>query len=393
MIPDLISYCLTVYPRSFEDIDWEENGEHPEHYICYFIEIGLITTEEMSWNSANEKALPKNEIEGSAIYKILENVKSAKIKRIIMNDVISQSHNEILTASQNLVSMMSEKIIGNADNLFILKMAFLYQEEPQDNNALIKKAIKTLTDFANIVVSRYGITKYPNEICWHFFCKSIFQKYMDKWLEVSNVGEIGRHSVSKYINICLCNGLLPEGDSNNETAFIYYVLFTKYTTDCPDFRINQYREISSMILNEREKISINSFEKMLFNGSATNNIIYTIDDMDLMDGIEFEKFLAMLFTKMGYKSEVTKSTGDQGLDVIAERNGKKYGIQAKCYSGTVGNVAIQEAAAGKSFYNVDKVIVITNSHFTEAAIALAKSNGVVLWDREILEEKLHYVNE
>ena len=76
------------------------------------------------------------------------------------------------------------------------------------------------------------------------------------------------------------------------------------------------------------------------------------------------------------------------VNVIAEKGDKKIGIQAKCYSGTVGNSAVQEAVAGKSFYHCDKVVVITNNFFTSSAKELAQSNDVILWDRDILKEKI-----
>ena len=64
-------------------------------------------------------------------------------------------------------------------------------------------------------------------------------------------------------------------------------------------------------------------------------------------GFEFEVLIANLFYSMKFTTQLTKASGDQGIDVIAEKNGIKYGIQAKCYSGSVGNSAIQEAVAGK----------------------------------------------
>ena len=112
-----------------------------------------------------------------------------------------------------------------------------------------------------------------------------------------------------------------------------------------------------------------------------------------MDGTEFEELIAKLFRKMGYDAEVTKASGDQGIDVIATKNGFKYGIQAKCYSGQVGNSAIQEVVAGKTYYSLNKAIVVTNNFFTKSAIKLAEANGVVLWDRNILKEKLMYLNQ
>ena len=108
-----------------------------------------------------------------------------------------------------------------------------------------------------------------------------------------------------------------------------------------------------------------------------------------MTGLEFEQLIAKMFFQMGYKTSVTKSSGDQGIDVVAEKNGVKYGIQCKCYSSSVGNSAIQEVAAGKKLYNLNKAIVITNNYFTKPAQELAKANDVILWDREILKEKLN----
>lgn len=108
----------------------------------------------------------------------------------------------------------------------------------------------------------------------------------------------------------------------------------------------------------------------------------SIDDMD---GYEFEKFCANLLINRGYENVfVTQGSGDQGLDIIAYKDGIKYGFQCKCYSSAVGNKAVQEVFAGKVFYQCHVGIVITNNYFTESAIALARQNGIVLWDRNKL---------
>lgn len=112
-------------------------------------------------------------------------------------------------------------------------------------------------------------------------------------------------------------------------------------------------------------------------------------DFDAMTGYEFERFCVTVLEKNGYeKAEVTKGSGDQGIDVIAYRDGVKYGIQCKCYSSSVGNKAVQEAFAGKAFYDCHVAAILTNSYFTRAAIELARSNNVVLWDGEKLREMM-----
>lgn len=107
--------------------------------------------------------------------------------------------------------------------------------------------------------------------------------------------------------------------------------------------------------------------------------------VDRMNGDEFENFVKEIYEILGYTVTKTKRTGDQGIDLIVKKLFKKTGIQLKRYSSAVGNSAVQEAVAGKKYYKLDKVCVLTNQTFTKSAVALAKSNGVTLLDRNDLK--------
>ena len=97
---------------------------------------------------------------------------------------------------------------------------------------------------------------------------------------------------------------------------------------------------------------------------------YTLSEIDRMEGHDFEYFCAVLLKTNGYeKAEVTPGSGDQGIDVIAAKDGIRYGIQCKCYSSDIGNKAVQEAYSGKEFYNCHIGVVLTNRSFTTAAIS------------------------
>ena len=100
-----------------------------------------------------------------------------------------------------------------------------------------------------------------------------------------------------------------------------------------------------------------------------------------LDGHEFEHWVADALKRYGWKTEVTRGSGDQGLDVIAEKKGKRVGLQCKLYGGPVGNKAVQEAHAGKVYYGVDAVGVLTNASFTPSATALAAVTGVKLFSQ------------
>ena len=137
-----------------------------------------------------------------------------------------------------------------------------------------------------------------------------------------------------------------------------------------------------------DSLAQKKYLERLLNGE---NILATIEEVDLMTGLEFENFIAKLFERMGYESEVTKSSGDQGIDVLAKKGDCLIAIQAKCYSVVVGNHAIMEAVAGKNFYKADKCMVVTNNMFTKSAKELANANGVILWDRSVLKEKIEEI--
>ena len=116
-------------------------------------------------------------------------------------------------------------------------------------------------------------------------------------------------------------------------------------------------------------------------------------DFDLMDGHEFEFFCAKVLKHCGYTNVfVTRGSGDHGIDVIAEKEGKTFAIQCKCYKELVGNRAIQEAYSGKDIYEKDYAVVMTNSYFTKQAKEDADRLGVVLWNRDSLKKMLDKIS-
>ncbi len=111
------------------------------------------------------------------------------------------------------------------------------------------------------------------------------------------------------------------------------------------------------------------------------------EEYDLMEGHEFEYYCAELLEKCGFlEVEVTKGSGDYGVDVLAEKDGVTYAIQCKCYNGPVGVKAVQEAYAGRDYYDRMVGAVLTNQYFTRPAAEAAKKLKILLWDREYLED-------
>ena len=132
----------------------------------------------------------------------------------------------------------------------------------------------------------------------------------------------------------------------------------------------------------KKEMELKNFEKQLNNDCMRR---YSIRHIDIMNGFEFEDFLAELYQNMGYSIERTPYSKDQGADLIVSKYGEKSVIQAKNYSDKAPNKAIQEVVAAKGFYKCEKAIVVTNNYFTNSAVDLANANDVELIDRNKLE--------
>ena len=105
-----------------------------------------------------------------------------------------------------------------------------------------------------------------------------------------------------------------------------------------------------------------------------------------MEGFDFEYYCADLLELNGfYDVNVTQSSGDYGIDILAEKDGVTYAIQCKRYSGPVGIKAVQEAYSGRDYYDRMVGCVLTNQYFTKAAVDAAKKLKILLWDRDYLE--------
>ena len=112
-------------------------------------------------------------------------------------------------------------------------------------------------------------------------------------------------------------------------------------------------------------------------------------ELDGMEGHDFEFFCADLLERAGFTDvEVTRSSGDYGVDGLAEKDGVTYAVQCKRYDGPVGVKAVQEAYAGRDFYDRMVGAVMTNQYFTDPAVEAARKLKILLWDRDYLDSLL-----
>lgn len=111
-------------------------------------------------------------------------------------------------------------------------------------------------------------------------------------------------------------------------------------------------------------------------------------EIDAMAGHSFEHYIADLLRLRGYDTRVTRGSGDNGVDVIAVRDGVSWAIQCKRLASKADRRAISDAVSATSsvMFNCNKAMVVTNSYFTKAAIEYARSTDCLLIDRDQLSK-------
>lgn len=189
---------------------------------------------------------------------------------------------------------------------------------------------------------------------------------------------LGGFSPNRAVEVCW-RYVSPKG-RNSDSAHICYDLDTALSMafdmpqDVDDFYTDNTKEYSlAWAISESKRTQSISF-------------------VDGMEGHAFERWCAELLTKCGFSHvDVTKGSGDQGVDVIGVYNGEKWAIQCKNYAKPLGNKPIQEVVSGAMFYDCSRRAVMTNQTFTKGAKELAKKTETVLIDRKTITKMLNYV--
>ena len=109
---------------------------------------------------------------------------------------------------------------------------------------------------------------------------------------------------------------------------------------------------------------------------------------------EFEELIGKLFSAKGYKVEVTKKSGDYGVDVLAKAGHDIVAIQVKHWKLPVGGPDVHKTLGSMLTYGANRALVVTTSDFTNQAYEIANTTPVELWNGERVREEFrnHLLN-
>jgi HJR/Mrr/RecB family endonuclease len=275
-----------------------------------------------------------------------------------IKNIIDRKLNDFIEIMEQEVQKLIDKSINSA--LDIPKRKFSNDFITTFKEYLLeKKDIQINNNVLSIILEKVKLKMYYKEL--------------DKKIDSNKISDINYFS-EKYLDIY--------GYSVDEDYISWMIKSFDLNLRVDDV-IKKINNIKSL---RRKKKNIEDMDKFL-NSNADYKKSADINDIDMMTGEEFEYFLKDLFVSLGYEAEVTRLSGDQGADLIVEKDNRIV-IQAKRYSNKVNNSAIQEVIGAKKYYNAKKAMVITNYYFTKSAKELAEINDVILWNRDMLKEKI-----
>ncbi|KKP78436.1 MAG: hypothetical protein UR78_C0018G0016 [Candidatus Moranbacteria bacterium GW2011_GWF2_35_39] len=281
------------------------------------------------------------------------NLSSMKVPKETINSMIRKS---IITNSQDLhyINYFVDKFTTNIDSedycQEVIKLKNLLQVKGYQLD------YRDLDDLIYQEINRKNI--------------DIFEKLMN-----SNMANKVDDYFRNYVRI-FC-------DNQGQDNFPYLDIFDKFLKEKNvNLSMDKIKEMIKDLIQKEETLS---FEKKLVSSHHTKNKI-SIEKINSMSGYDFEFFLATLLEKMGYGVEHTKLSNDQGADFILHKLGTKIVVQAKHYSGKVGNSAIQEVVASIKYYKANGGMVIATNEFTNSAKDLADANNIDLIDTHELKK-------
>lgn len=175
------------------------------------------------------------------------------------------------------------------------------------------------------------------------------------------------------------------GDNNIEefTNYFFNKYYPRYESNIYSFKEElkvfcDKEWVDSILISETCGHVVHNLFDML-NDKLTDDDSVGIDlEKDAITPYEYEKLIASQFNQLGWDAYATSGSGDQGADVIVEKDGLLFVVQCKMYSQPVGNKAVQEVSSAKDYYDAAGAVVVTNNDYTKSARQLADSQNVWL---------------
>lgn len=108
------------------------------------------------------------------------------------------------------------------------------------------------------------------------------------------------------------------------------------------------------------------------------------NEIGKMGKTQFVIYMCKLFSLQGYEVTYTPVAENNNIDLIVKRDGVTRAVGCLLANKVMCAEDVKPVYAGKDFYEVDGLMVVTNMYFDRTALDFAKAHKITLVDRNIL---------
>ena len=144
-----------------------------------------------------------------------------------------------------------------------------------------------------------------------------------------------------------------------------------------DFPGSNYKneELYNTYISSFLDIKISAYNSALKEYTELNDRMHRDFWLNL-NGYSFETEIAKLYERLGYSAQITPKSGDGGVDIILEKDGKRIAVQCKHHSKPVGPAPVRELLGVVASQDFDSGIFISLNGYTKNAISEANLSKV-----------------
>lgn len=119
----------------------------------------------------------------------------------------------------------------------------------------------------------------------------------------------------------------------------------------------------------------------------------TIDELRRLHHNDFEHYVKELFEAREYEKVTLRGgSGDQGVDILAEKNGERVAIQCKCVKGLVGTDKVRDLIGAMELTESQRGFLVTTGTFSIQAQTMVRGSAIELINgtklAELIEEAI-----
>jgi restriction system protein len=115
----------------------------------------------------------------------------------------------------------------------------------------------------------------------------------------------------------------------------------------------------------------------------------TLEELQSLSGVEFEKLVRSLFERDGYRVVACGGSGDEGIDLILHLDRAKDVVQCKRWKSDIGSPVIREFYGSMIHAGARHGFIITTASFSSSATSFAAGKPILLIDGAYLLGWVH----